>query len=382
MRVLELVDCLNVGGTERQFVELMRGLPAEGFDPVVAVLRKEGVYVDEIGRMGHVIHELPLRGTLIRPNTVRQIVRLASLMVTTGARLIHAHDLYSSAVAVPAARLAQRKVVVSRLDLGHWLSPTTRRLFRSLTLRADHVIVNATAIRSMLVVGEKVPPARITVAANGIDLDDFDRVAAAPPNPAIPQLGGRTLLCVANMSNPVKGHRDLLFAMRRLHDRFPDLRLLLVGDGGLRADLQHLARALHLSSVVVFLGHRRDVPAIAARATVGISASHAEGLSNAILEMMAASRPVVATAVGGSVEIIEDGVTGLLVPPANPEMLADRAADLLHDPSLARRVGEEGNRLVRSTFNRQAMVARFAAVYRIALGDPPSASSIPQAAMA
>jgi glycosyltransferase involved in cell wall biosynthesis len=143
---------------------------------------------------------------------------------------------------------------------------------------------------------------------------------------------------------------------------------VLVGDGVRRPHLERCARQLGISDRCHFLGHRRDGGALLARAALSVSASHAEGISNAILEAMASRRPVVATAVGGSPEIVREGVNGFLVPPGAPAALARRIVDLLSDPALRARMGEEGRGIVVREFSLDQMRASYDALYEELIG--------------
>jgi glycosyltransferase involved in cell wall biosynthesis len=165
------------------------------------------------------------------------------------------------------------------------------------------------------------------------------------------------------MHHPVKGQGDLLQALKETLRTFPEARLVLVGEGVRRPLLEREARRLGLADKVHFLGHRRDVPAILAGAVAGISSSHAEGISNAILEAMAMRLPVVATAVGGTPEIVKDGETGFLVPPGAPAALARGMVDVLEDQARRRRMGEAGRRLVEREFGLGQMRLSYDALY-------------------
>jgi L-malate glycosyltransferase len=137
-----------------------------------------------------------------------------------------------------------------------------------------------------------------------------------------------------------------------------------VGDGPLRPALELRAAALGLSERAHFLGHRLDVPAVLARAAVGVSCSSAEGLSNAIMESMAARLPVVATAVGGSPELVQDGVTGRLVPPGAPASLAEALGEMMASERIARQMGSAGREVIARSFSLRRMVEGHDAVYR------------------
>jgi glycosyltransferase involved in cell wall biosynthesis len=160
-----------------------------------------------------------------------------------------------------------------------------------------------------------------------------------------------------------KGLGDLLAAVAWVRERVPDVRLLLIGEGELRDELEAQARALGLSGAVIFAGIRTDVAEIVAALDIFVLPSLWEGTSNAVLEAMAAGLPIVATAVGGTPEVVVDGVTGLLVPPRDPSALAGALVTLLQDADLRHRMGRAGRERVKQYFSLERMVRRTEALY-------------------
>jgi glycosyltransferase involved in cell wall biosynthesis len=368
--VTHLVNCLGLGGTERQLVELLRrsdpGLVAND----LCCLQKTGEFLTPLAAIGVDPLEFPLKGTLLRLNTLRQVRRLAARLHATGAQILHAHDFYSNIVGAAAARLAGIPYIVSRRDLGTWRDGRRMAVLRWVTRSATHVVCNAGAIREQLISGEQLPHSRISLVPNGIDLAAFDAAATQETGDLTPLFDGAApvVTVVANLKHAVKGHGDLLLAAAAVLRAAPGTRFLLVGDGDLRCDLERRARQLGLGASVTFTGRRTDVPALLARSTVAVSASHSEGLSNALMEAMAARLPIVATAVGGNPELVEDGRTGLLVPPRAPEALARRLVDLLHQPHLGRRMGLAGRRRLEEHYEAARLVERMTSVYEQLVG--------------
>ncbi len=185
---------------------------------------------------------------MLRPNTAWQVARLARFIRDEGIRVVHCQDVYTNVLGTLAAGLAGVPVIVTRVDLQHHLVGYRRPLLELVSRRADRVLVNALCIRD-LAVSRGVAADRIAVVRNGVDLAELDREARRAPEAPAPEPGA--LVCVANMHHPVKGHSDLLMAMREVARRRPDARLVLVGDGDRRPLLERLARRL---------GHRRPLP--------------------------------------------------------------------------------------------------------------------------
>jgi glycosyltransferase involved in cell wall biosynthesis len=365
--LVEATKAFYLGGTETQVLALLRGL--QGWEVRTAVVWRKGPLLEQVRALGHEPEEFPLGSSALRWATARQIVRMARWLRRQRAQLLHVHDFYATLLAVPAAHLAGVPVVVSRLDQLHWPSPAQRLALVSLTRLAAQVVVNAQAVGEQLLREEHLPAERITVVHNGLDLARFDAALATGLEAPLPDDGRPPIALLANMNHPVKRQEDALEALALLARRGIQAQLWLVGDGPLRPALELRAAALGLNDRAHFLGHRLDVPAVLARARVGVSCSSAEGLSNAIMESMAARLPVVATAVGGSPELVEDGVTGRLVPPGSPTSLAEALGEMLASERIARQMGSAGREVIARRFSLARMVEGHDAVYRRVLKE-------------
>jgi len=364
IRLVEFTRSFHLGGTEVQVIELLRGLPSR-YQVQVAVIDEAGPLLEQVWQQGHIPASFPLKGSVAKANTAWQIGRLAHWLAVQRTELVHVHDFYATLLAVPAAKLAGCKVIVGRLDLAHWHGRGRRAALAQLTAMADHVIANAEAIRKQLLREEGLSAEKISVIHNGLDLARFDARRREGLKAPLPDTQGAPVVVhVANMNHPVKRQEDLLQALARLNRNGTTLHAYLVGDGPRRAELEALSKALGVSDVAHFLGHRQDVPAIYERATLGVLCSNAEGLSNAVMEGMAAGLPMVVTAVGGNPELVEHGERGLVVPPEAPEALADALAETLTAGERAKRWGEAARTFVEQHLSLTQMVARHDAVYR------------------
>jgi glycosyltransferase involved in cell wall biosynthesis len=364
-RVLVFQNRFRLGGQERQTVLNVRTMDRSRFEPIVAVLHEDGEHLADLAEAGIRPFVFDVGDRMLRPNTAFQVARIARFVREERVALIHSQDLYTNVLGALAARLAGVPVVVTRVDLAHNVVGYRRPLLTLVSRRADRVLVNALCIRD-LAIRDGTEPDRVVVVRNGVDLAELDEVAERPLEDPAPEPG--YVAIIANMHHPVKGQIDLLLAWREVLRVHPDARLVLVGDGVRRPHLERCARQLGIADRCHFLGHRRDGGAILARASISVSASHAEGISNAILEAMASRRPVVSTAVGGSPEIVRDDVNGFLVPPGAPAALARRIVDLLADPGLRARMGEEGRAIVEREFSLEQMRASYDALYDELIG--------------
>ena len=364
IRLVQFTRSFFIGGTEVQVLELLRGLPSR-YQLQVSVLQEAGPLVGELRKLGFTPEEFPLHGSLARPNTLWQVVRLARWLEHNRVELVHVHDFYATMLAVPAAKLAGAKVIVGRLDLAHWHGPARRALLAQLTRMADHVIANAEAIRRMLVEEEGVDPSQVSVIHNGLDLPLFDMRMRQGLQGPLPDTGGAPVVMhVANMNHVVKRQEDLLQALALLKAEGLTLHAFLVGDGPRRQQLERQAAQLGVADRAHFLGHRSDVPALYAHAQLGVLCSTAEGMSNAVIEGMAAGLPMVVTAVGGNPDLIVDGVRGRVVRPEQPAELAQAFRWLLEHPERAKDMAAAARGFVRRELSLERMVQSHDALYQ------------------
>jgi glycosyltransferase involved in cell wall biosynthesis len=364
IRLVQFTRSFHIGGTEVQVLELLRGLPSR-YRLQVSVLQDAGPLAGTLRQLGFTPEEFPLNGSLARLNTAQQIFRMARWFKRHRVELVHVHDFYSTMLVVPAAKLAGTKVIVGRLDLAHWHGKARRAVYAQVTRMADHVVGNAEAIRRMLVEEEGIAASRVSVIHNGLDLPRFDDRMREGLQAPVPDTGGApVVLHVANMNHPVKRQEDLLQALAMLRQEGQLLHAFLVGDGPRRAQLERQAAQLGVADIAHFLGHRRDVPALYSRATLGVLCSTAEGMSNAVMEGMAAGLPMVVTAVGGNTDLIVDGERGLVVKPERPAELAQAFRRLLSQPEKARDMGAAARGFVRRELSLERMVQRHDELYR------------------
>jgi len=369
-RVLHLLSRFDIGGTERQLVERLR-LHPRGFTPLVACCELYGKFLPPIRALGIEPFVVPLKG-LLHPSAALAVARLAILIRRQKVDLVHANDYALAAIGLLAARIAGARIVVNRVDLGH-LRPgfgvAHRRLEALVARSADLVCVNAEAVRQVCVAEEGCDPDRVVVVRNGMDVEAFDALAAGPVEP-LPVATGDVLVAVIGNLWPVKGHRTLVEAAAMLRERHPRLKFLCAGEGVEKAFLQQRIRELRLEERVLLIGHRTDVPAILARADAFALCSSAEGLSNAIMEAMAARLPIVATRVGGNGELLEGG-RGLLVPPGDPAAFASALEQVLMNRAQAREMGRRARTFVEAELSLDRMQAAHEELYLRALESRP-----------
>jgi glycosyltransferase involved in cell wall biosynthesis len=234
---------------------------------------------------------------------------------------------------------------------------------------STRVLVNSQAVREHLVARDQVAPEKVRVVYNAVDVERFMAVRRRERK-LLPMIAERSRIVsvLANMYSRVKGHGCLISAARIVCECEPDVVFLLIGDGPERPRLEAQARDAGLDKHVVFIGRRTDVPELLACCDLSVLPSENEGFPNALLESMCSGLPVVATAAGGSKEIIENGVNGLLVAAGNPEEIAAAVLRLLRDPRLAKRLASAGQKDVRKRFSFDRLMAELDHLYKEPLG--------------
>jgi glycosyltransferase involved in cell wall biosynthesis len=346
------------GGTERQLTELIKRLDRNRFEAYAISSRQGGQLESELMQAGIAIENFPL--TCLRDfNAIKQLWRLKNFLLRKEIDLLHTFSLTGNTFGVLAGLLARvPTIITSRRDMGVMIPPLYWPLQIAFSLCADAIVINAAAIRDMLITKERVSPDKIKLVHNGIDLKSFS-IDSETRRWARRELGideKTVAIGVIAQIKPVKGHRYLLLATQLLKKRLANFRILIIGDGAQRPELEAFSTQLGIKEQTLFLGQRNDVKKLIAAFDIGLLPSLSEGLSNSLLEMMAAGVPAIATDVGGNREIIIDKETGLLVPPANPEAIATAIETLLNDADLSARLANKARKMVMNRFSTEHMV--------------------------
>ena len=378
IRLVKFLTIFGIGGTEKQVVNLTKRMDRGAFDVSFGCTNRWGALLDEVvKRQGIEVAEYPLN-SLYGMNALRQQFRFSRALRKSRTQIVHSYNFYANVFCIPAAKLAGVPCLVASIrDLGVYLSPAKLRLQRWVCCLADRIVVNAGAIRDWLV-EEGYPAHKIVVIRNGVDVSRFGaRNDGAALRRELGLPAKAPLVTMLARLSPVKGIDQFLEAAAKLRGTHPDACFLLVGecytrgsqreivvDQAYRKELQDKVDRLGLTDRVMFTGLRKDVPDVLAASAVSVLPSLSEGISNTLLESMAAGVPVVATRVGGTPEAVTDGEQGLLVPPGDATALASAISRILSDPLLAARLGNNGRRRVIEEFSFEAVVRRTEALYR------------------
>lgn len=369
LKILQLRSHAGFYGVEKVVIELAAGLSARGHDITIGII--QGMQLDDqdfqtmAAKKGLAYVVFPSA----RPFDRQTIIRIRNFIEAERPQVIHSHGYKADVF----AWVANRAFGLPLISTCHpWLDTERdyRAAFYALVdkvtlLRFDRIVAVSEEVRQRCRVG-LFRKSSIPVIANG--------VAVEPPAPAgwraelRLQLGipSTSLIvgCVARLT-PEKGHCHLLRAFASLKGKSSrPMALLLLGDGEESKDLKDLCRQLEIADQVFFLGHREDVPALLAEMDLFVLPSLSEGLPMALLEAMAAGVPVVATAVGGVPEALDQGRAGLLVPSADPGALATAMARLAENADERHALARSGRHRIAAAYSREIMTEKYEKEYR------------------
>jgi len=358
MRPLVLISSLQRRGAERVTVSLLTRLREQGYTVPLCTLtnRHDGPLAAEIEARG--VERLDLGSR--RLADLAALLRLIGLLRRRRIDVVHAHGQDACILGATACAIEGLSLIVTR----HVMEEPTEslrlasRAYLALQAlqRADLVVAVSNAVAQRLAQSARLrrPP---EVILNGVEPAFFDAASQPDQRQAFRNtLGlrdGPVILSVATLGTG-KGHDNLLNAAASLRDRFPHLSVLLAGEGQLEHELRQ--KAMRLGDTVHLLGHREDIPQLLAAADLVCQASESEALPTALMEAAAAGRPVVATRVGGTAEVVDDQETGLLVPPGNSAALTSAIETLLTDTQRATEMGRTAARVARKRFSLDAYV--------------------------
>src|ERR1700722_1328491 len=349
----------TLGGGERIVLKLADLLPKYGYrvsiltfsaDPASAGLQSPpcSVYLLPLQRT----YDLTaMRGSLeLRKFLKEQKIRIVQTFFESS-------DLWAGFV---TKAMSSAKLIWSRRDMGILRTGKHHAAYRLMARAPDRVVAVSEQVRRHCIEVDGIKPSRVQTIYNGLDLADWSSISEAAKH------AGEVLVATVGNIRRVKGHDVFIRAAASVAAQFRKVTFSIAGDvlePDYFAELQALVRDLNLPDRFRFAGGVKDLREHLATADVFVLPSRSEGFSNAIVEAMAASLPVVATNVGGNAEAVQDGVSGVIVPPEDSGALAAAIVHLLSNPAKARQMGAEGKRLVAEKFTTEAMMTQIINVY-------------------
>lgn len=363
-----LIGTLGTGGAEvlvRDWISRLHGRDVRCV--VICLIEKRGAIVSELEELGVPVHEVRQAETA----TLLFCRRLAAVLRQCHAALIHSQCPWSLPQQTYSAKAGGAAGFVLSVHSVYNTKPLPVRLRQRLAFvlaepMIDAVVGVSRAVTDHIGRNFHVSQDKAKTIHNGIQIERFLRSAISGEQLRM-QLGLPThsplVVSTANLT-PQKGHSVLLKSFRIIADAVPDVRLLLIGDGPLRTDLEAVVHDEGLSGAVSFLGHRDDVPRLLHASDLFALASYREGFGLAVAEAHAAGLPVVATRVGGVPEVVRDGETGFLVPAGDPKALAEAILAMLADRNRAKAMGQQGREWVMANFDIDVCTAKYEELYR------------------
>jgi glycosyltransferase involved in cell wall biosynthesis len=367
-RVLHLLDSFRQGGSESQALKLACAMKDRGrFEVDLACLDRSGPLLTKIpAEVRPQVPEFKL-DSFYDLNMLRQTMKFAKLLKDRNIQIVHTHDFYTNIFGIAGAALAGVPVrVASRREASKRAAP--KRMAERLAYRqSSAVIANCEQVRSELI-AEGVDPRKLVTVYNGVEIGELRSEARTEP----PGKPGRELtVCIVANLRPVKDHATLLRAAKRVLQQYPETQFVLAGEGPLEDGLRLMAAELGIYQAVHFIGRCEAVPALLEQSSVCVLSSKSEGFPNAVLEYMAAGKPVVSTRVGGVNEALTEGDNGFLVDPGDDVQLSARITWLLRNRDNALEMGQRGRAIAIEKFAARVQLDRVESLYsRLLTGLP------------
>jgi len=361
IKVLQLIEGLNLGGAETKLMELVAHMDRDRFETVVCSLGMGDRIKEEFEKLG--VEFI----TMARQQRVDLglIFKVAKLIRERQVDVVMTTLFYADVLGALAGVFSKPKAVFSweTISAPEWLLTHRLLVYRFAMRFCTRVISVSHATAKWLIEKRGVPRDKVVVIPYGVNLDLY----RAGENPELKQKLGiepdAKVVGVVARLHPQKGHRYLIEAAKSIVAKNPKTKFVIVGDGELRAGLEEMARAKNVAGNFMFLGFRKDVKDLMRVFDVFCLPSLYEGLPNVVLEAMATAKPVVATAVDGTPELIVENETGYLVPPADPHALAEKISLLVANQEMARRFGSNGLKRVKAEYSLEKQVEGFQNLY-------------------
>lgn len=361
IRVLQLIEGLNLGGAETKLLELVAHMDRDRFETTVCSLGLGDRIREEFEKLGVEFVTL----ARLRRVDLGLVFKVARLIRRKNIDVVMTTLFYADVLGALAGVLAKPRAVFSweTVSAPEWLLKRRVIAYRFAMRFCDHVISVSHATAKWLIEKRGVPADKVVVIPYGVDLNLYNPGGnpALRTNlgiePDVPVVG------VVARLHPQKGHRYLIEAAPAIVAQCPDTKFVFVGDGDLRQELENMVQTARLTDSFMFLGFRKDVKDLMRMFDVFCLPSLYEGLPNVVLEAMATAKPVVATAVDGTPELVVNNETGFLVPAADPSALAEKILFLIDNRDIGRELGENGARRVKAEFSLERQVEGFQNLY-------------------
>lgn len=370
--VLYMVDSLEVGGIQRLLLEIVRRLNKDQFRPLVYSFQPGGMLEKDLADAGAIVMGRDFQRRKNPLEIGRAIQHFQGVMQGERVDILHTQNFITHTFGCLPAKLAGVPVVVNTVHSMEVWKKWFHLTIDHLTYKvSDKIIAVSEAVKCHLIEKEGLDPEKIVVIYNGISPEPFQGgVNVEKQRRGLRLDRGSPVVGTVARLVPRKGVQILLEAVPTILAQEPSAHFLFVGDGPLKEQLMHRATQLSVSDRVSFLGTRSDVPELLQIIDLFVlPSSEREGFGLALVEAMAAGKPVVATRLGSIPEVVEEGITGLLVPPGDSRALACAIRAMLEDRERAREMGERGRQRVVARFDIQRTVHELESLYQTLLAN-------------
>jgi len=343
-------------GGENQLLLLHQGLIQLGHSSTI-VTQPNSELAIKLRMMNENFIGIPMRSEFDFPAAKK----ISGIIKSKEINIIHTHTAHSHSIGVLAKMLKRNVKLIAhrRVDF-----PLKKNIFSRMKYsKTDRIIAISEGVKNALIksgVGEE----RIAIVYSGIDLGKFDRkfdLNALRKEYRV--IEGKFI--VGNIAHLTehKGHKYLIESAKIVTEQSPDILFVIVGEGKLKLELKSLARKLGVNDKVIFTGFREDIPELLYTFDIFVLSSYLEGLCTSLMDAMAMRKAIVATNVGGIPEVVKDSINGILVPPKNPEKLAEAILALRNNEGLRKNMGTAGRSIVEEKFSSSRMVLNIEKVY-------------------
>ena len=362
LNIMFIAPCFGYGGLEQVILSLVKKIDRKKFNPSFCTL------LDPDPEMFGQLKEHDLECYVLdkgRGINASIPFKLARILVREEIDLVNAHDIGATLYAAPAALLARVRTLVhtdhSQILTKRRYMPLYRLIFKS---SVTHSITVSRDLERYLLANFGLKQDRVTTIPNAIDVARFSAIRdISYLYDELGILDHEVVIGSIGRLTKQKGMGFLLRAFKKVSSRHPHARLVIVGDGDLRSNLGFLARRLGILDKVVFTGIRRDVPELLQLFDVFVLPSLWEGQPITIMEALAAGRPIIAADVGGNAEILDGGAYGYIVPPGDPDALAESIIMFLADRPYAEQLARKGKIHAEEHLSNEVMVGRYEEVF-------------------
>jgi len=375
--ILFVIDNLTFGGGERVFSQVIRGLNKERFGVFVAS-SPGGKFEKKLTEVGMKIEPIDMTSRY-NLGTISQLKRIIK---TKDVQIVHSQGARADFFARIAARIANAPITISSMAMlveGYDVGILRKNLYvlidRWTERWVDKFIVLSEALRQALIERHKIPEEKVVKIYNGIELDEYNPGLKEARSEKLEVRRGLRLENDVPVIGAIgrlvwqKGFEYLIRAIPKVTEVFPETRFLIVGEGPLKDKLKVKGEKLKVADSIIFTGFRSDIKQILTSIDLLVMPSLLEGLPMALLEGMAMAKPIVATKIEGITEVLEDGKTGLLVPPKNTDALAGAIIQILNNKTKSNLLGQNARKMVEEKFSVEKMVEQIEWLYEGLLNE-------------